>query len=438
MKLGAIHAASVSETSALGVLVAHAGKQHAYRHAASLQQLGLLRAFVTSSYYKPDAFPDRLFGRWSRLDRCLRRRHYEALDSTRILRSWSFELPELLARAAIGGGRLSESLMFHRDAAFDRWVARNWAGTQRLYWGFQGSCLESLRAARRAGSIAVAEFATAHVTAAIKLLSAEQEKHPEWADSISNLHFPDWYRHRLEREPHEADYCIAASDFTRRTLLDAGIADERIKILPLGVDLDSFTFVERKTDGPFRILFVGGVGQRKGIKYLLDAYKRMRSASTELVIAGPIQGSGKALASYQGLYEYVGRLDQGAVRRLMQSCHVLVLPSVFEGFGLVIPEAMATGMPVVASTHSIGPEIIRDGQDGFVLQPDDVEGLATKLTWLAEQRREASEMGRHAATRATQFSWDVHASRLGLLIDQIMNELPTGNGRNDQSIRCNH
>ncbi len=87
----------------------------------------------------------------------------------------------------------------------------------------------------------------------------------------------------------------------------------------------------------------------------------------------------------------------------MQSCHVLVLPSVFEGFGLVIPEAMATGMPVIASTHSIGPEMIREGIDGYVLEPDDVEGLAAKLDYLATHRREAAEMGRQAAQRRRIF-----------------------------------
>ena len=95
-----------------------------------------------------------------------------------------------------------------------------------------------------------------------------------------------------------------------------------------------------------------------------------------------MMGSGKALEQYRGDYDYRGRLDQSGVIEEMRRCHVLVLPSVFEGFGLVIPEAMATGMPVIASTHSIGPEIIRDGEDGFILEPDDVEGLTANSNGL--------------------------------------------------------
>lgn len=401
------------------VLEAHSGKQHAYRHAAALESLGALHKFVTSGYYKPDAFPDRLLS-WSKwFDSRLRRRTLSALPSAKVVRRWRFELPELAARAILGSGPVAERLMMHRDARFDRWLARTWACVADIYWGFQGSCLESLRAARKAGAIAVAEFATAHVTSAIEILAREAERHPEWADTISNFHFPDWYRHRLEQEPHEADYCVVASEFSRKSLLRVGIDADRIKLLPLGVDVDDFSFVPRTTTGPFRILFVGGVGQRKGIKYLLEAYKRMRTSETELVLVGPLIGTGQALARYNGTYTYRGRLDQAAVVREMQSAHVLVLPSVFEGFGLVIPEAMATGMPVIASTHSIGPEIVREGQDGFVLEPDDVEGLAAKLTWLAGHRVGAAEMGREAAERAKAVSWKAHAVRLREILREI-------------------
>jgi glycosyltransferase involved in cell wall biosynthesis len=408
------------------VLVAHAGKQHAYRHALAVQKAGCLTRFVTSGYYCPERFPDRIVACRPTMDALLRRRHLEGLDASRIVRRWGLELPELLGRTMFGNGALTEWLVYLRDARFDRWVARRWAAAGDVYWGFQGSCLESLRAVRAAGKMGVAEFATAHVTLAVRLLAAESEKHPEWADTISNFRFPDWYRRRLEQEPREADFCIAASEFTRKSLLEAGIAAERIKLLPLGADLHEFCPSARSTDGPFRMLFVGGVGQRKGIKYLLEAYRKMRGAGTELVIVGPPMGSGKALERYRGDYTYLGRMDQKGVIEQMHRCHVLVLPSVFEGFGLVVPEAMASGMPVIASTHSIGPEIIRDGEDGFVLEPDDVEGLAAKLDWLAGHRHEACEMGRRASVQAKSLSWERHAERVAELIEEFAGSRTVG------------
>jgi starch synthase len=400
----------------MSVTVSHSGKQHAYRHAMSLQRLGMLRRFVTSTYYKPDCWPDRIATLSSRLDRGLRKRWLEGLDSSLVTRHLSLEVPELFYRNVLKNPKRAEQAMFERDAAFDRWVASRFAFESDVFWGFQGSCLESLKVARAAGKTAVCEFATAHVTAAIRILSEEAEKHPEWAATISNLHFPDWYRERLEQEPHQADVCIAASGFTQRSLEEVGIPPERIQLLPLAADVDQFQFAERRSDGPLKVLFVGGIGQRKGIKYLLQAVEQLNSAQVELSLLGPAPADDRPLKAFSKWYTYLGRTDQAGVVRQMQQADVLVLPSVFEGFGLVIIEAMATGLPVITSTHSCGPEVIREGVDGFVLSPDDVDGLAEKIDWHARNRAETNAMGRAARKRASEFSWLSHELRLRNLV----------------------
>jgi glycosyltransferase involved in cell wall biosynthesis len=419
------------------VRVAHSGRQYVYQHALSVERCGVLDRFITSSYYKPDVFPDRWLAGLHGIDRVLRLRFQEGLPSDKIVRRWRYELPELLARRAFGSGRMSDGCMFHRDARFDRWVARRWIRDCDVYWGFQGSCLESLRAARKTGITAVAEFSTAHVTMAIDVLSQEAKRHPEWASTISNFHFPDWYRERLEQEPHAADVCIVASAYTRCSLEAVGIDSDQIQHLPLGADLGQFRFVRRSAEGPFRILFVGGVGQRKGVKYLLQAFDRMRGAGVELTIAGPLPADMRPLTPYQNRVRLTGRLDPVDIVREMHQAHVLVLPSVFEGFGLVIPEAMATGMPVIASTHSAGPEIIREGQDGFVLEPDDVEGLAEKLELLRADRQRAVEMGVQAAERAREFSWEAHSERVRQILELLATQRNANNHETHERV-LNH
>jgi starch synthase len=404
----------------MSVLVSHSGKQHAYRHALALERRGRLARFLTSAYYKPDRLPDRLVAGWPSVDRVLRRRHQAGLDDR--VRRWPwFELPEVLARAALGNGAVSRHAMYLRDAAFDRWVAATQvrAGAADVFWGFQGSCAASLAAARDAGLHAVVELSTGHVSAAERILAAERERHPEWADSLSNAGFPTWYRRRLEAEPHRADTCVVASTFTRETLEEVGVDARRIRVLPLGADLDAITPTARPASGPFRILFVGGVGQRKGIKYLLDAYGRMRTASTRLTVVGPLIGGGRAFNEYRDRVEYRGRLDPARVYDEMARSHVLVLPSLFEGFGLVIIEAMAAGLPVIASTHSAAPDIITDGEHGYVLEPDDVDGLADRLAVLAADARRITAMGRAAAEHAKDFSWAHHEERLDALCHEI-------------------
>jgi starch synthase len=404
----------------VNVTVSHSGKQHAYQHALSLQQLGRLDRFVTSMYYRRECIPDRLALLIPRLDRALMKRWQNGLDSRKVVRRPSFEAPEIWQRNVRKNRSAGEQAMFRRDAGFDRWVARRYASSSDIFWGFQGSCLESLQAAREAGRLAVCEFATAHVTAAKRILQQEAEKHPEWAGTISNFHFPDWYQTRLEQEPHAADICVAASGFTRDSLLEVGVADERIRMLPLGCDVDQFAFTPRRQNGELKVLFVGGIGQRKGIKYLLQAIERVNSRNVKLQLLGPLPADDTPLKKWSKWFEYLGQTDQQGVVARMQQADVLVLPSVFEGFGLVIVEAMATGMPVITSTHSCGPEVIREGVDGFVLDPDDVEGLASRISWFAEHREHVCEMGAAAHARSQELSWEAHQQRLLTLITDVL------------------
>ncbi len=403
--------------SGADVLVSHSGKQHAYRHALSLHRLGRLAQLVTSSYYKPDRWPDKLIAKSARLNAWLGKRTLAGIPSAKVTRRWRYELPEIVCRSLVGNGPLADRSVLRRDANFDRWVATRFARQCPVFWGFQGSCLESLSAARAAGRVAVLELATAHVTMAERVLREEAERHPEWAATISNFDFPPWYHERLEQEPHRADRCVVASQFTRRSLQEVGIPDERITTLPLGADVELFQFKRRTIEGPLRVLFVGGIGQRKGIKYLLEAIKQLASSNIELVLVGPLPAEASPLDAYRNHFQYHGKLNQAGVVQEMQAADVLVLPSVFEGFGLVIPEAMATGMPVIASTHSAGPEMITEGVDGFIMEPSDVETLASHLDTLAKDRERAVEMGIRAAESARRFSWDTHARRLGEILE---------------------
>lgn len=414
-------------TDRSGILVAHAGKQHAYRVALALQRLGCLSKFVTSGYYKPDRWPDRLARLIPGSHRTLSRRFQAGLDSDRVVRNPRLELPELLARRWKRPPRVVDELVFKRDAKFDRIVARSWADHSEIFWGFQGSCRESLRAAHECRGTAVLELSTVHVTTAVDILRREAERRPEWASTISNLEFPGWYRERLEREPLEADLCIAASEFTRRSLIDAGVADASIEVLPLGADLERFRRCERSYREPkFRILFVGGVGQRKGVADLLEAVRRLDSDSFELVLAGPVVGDGVPLDEYAGLFQRLGRLDQEEIVAEMHRSHVLVLPSILEGFGLVIPEALATGLPVISTTHSAAPEIIRNGIDGFVLEPGDVDSLASCLEAMHADREGCREMSQQAAERAREFTWDAYQVRLAQLVARRWPQLLAG------------
>jgi len=401
------------------VILSHSGKQHAYKVALALQNINRLAYFITSSYFCPDRFPDFLLKKLVFLRKFLEKRFEDNLHTAKVKRFIFFEFPELILRALTGNSKFASKAVYIRDTLFDKFIAGTQIKNCNIFWGFQGSCLESLKIANQKGIVSVVELSTAHIKTALDILSEEARVHPDWADSISNLYFPEWYINRLKDEPLIADYCIAASNFTINTLADSGISPNKILYLPLGVDIERFKFVKRQEKSYLQLLFVGGVGQRKGIKYLLEALKKINSINVKLKIVGPIMGSGKAMRKYSQYFEYLGIKSQDEIIRIMHESDCLVLPSLFEGFGLVILEAMATGMPVIASYNSAGPDIVREGIDGFIIRHNDIDSLVEKISLLASSKNIVLEMGENAAQRANDFSWHMYAIRVSKILNKI-------------------
>jgi glycosyltransferase involved in cell wall biosynthesis len=97
-----------------------------------------------------------------------------------------------------------------------------------------------------------------------------------------------------------------------------------------------------------------------------------------------------------------------------------VFPSLAEGFGHVLLEAMACGLPVLSTTHTAAPDLITNGEDGFVVAPRDAELLARNIEWALEHRTELRRMGRAARAKAEQFTWARFRASVGTEVDRFL------------------
>lgn len=290
-----------------------------------------------------------------------------------------------------------------------------------VFWGFQGSCHQSLKAAKDSGKLAVCELATAHVVQARKILSEEARIQPEWADSIDNLYFPPAYEKRLEEEPHRADRIISASDFTTQTLIDSGIPEHKIQKLSLGFESAHIPYSEDPrgfASRPLRLLYAGTITQRKGVSYLLEAAQNWAGkGDVELHMIGGIQGSGEAFARQRQLCHYHPPVSQAQLFQMYTEYDALVLPTIFEGFGLVVVEAMAAGLPVIATRHSMAPDVVEDGKNGWIIPIRDANAIRKCVEELRGLDDDAyRQMRQQARQAALRFSWDAYAENLGGLI----------------------
>lgn len=230
----------------------------------------------------------------------------------------------------------------------------------------------------------------------------------------------------LQREPRRfsellrnGDLFLPVSRDFRQRLIEAGAPPERVVVHRSGIDLRRFPFNPRPPrETGARLLFVGRLTEKKGVVYLLEALARLIASGRELELniigSGPLQDALRAKSRDLGLDQHVhfdGALSHDEVVAALERSHALVAPSVTaadgdqEGIPNVLKEAMACGLPVVATHHSGIPELVEDGVTGFLAPERDVVALADRIAWLLDDPSRRLELGM-AARRRVEREYD--------------------------------
>jgi glycosyltransferase involved in cell wall biosynthesis len=150
-------------------------------------------------------------------------------------------------------------------------------------------------------------------------------------------------------------------------------------------------------------LFAGGITQRKGISYLLAAWARIRRPGWRLQLLGPLPASSGPLLPMLDQVELLGRVSHTEMPARMATADVFVFPSLFEGSAVVTYEALACGLPSVVTAQA--GSVVRDGIDGFVVAPRDVDDLARRMEQLGNAPELRARMSAAARKRALEFDW---------------------------------
>lgn len=400
------------------VILSHSGKQHSYQVAKALNNLRYLEKFYTSSYIKNKHIQDYLIKKnntyWTR-------RFLEGLDGDIINSNWQYEVNEILLRKFMGKNKYSHRAVLQRDIAFDKDIARKLEIHKAdIFWGFQGSCLESLKSANTMGLRTICEQTAPYYQAVKDIIQEERHISPEWQDSMEDINFPLEYERRLIEEPETAKKIIVASEFSRMTFNNSGIENEKIIKLHLGCDISKIPFKDTSVDygdRPLKLLYVGRISQSKGIKYLLEAMLRFQKSEVTLDIIGHLIGSGNALKDYKNTYRRLSPLSQEELFRAYGDYDALVLPTLYDGFGLVLIEAMAAGLPVIATKNSFGPELITEGKNGFIVPISDAKAIEKSISKLMNSSKEEYRIMRmNARETAEKFTWKAYQDQLSNLL----------------------
>ena len=293
-------------------------------------------------------------------------------------------------------------------------VAKRAGDDWSMAYGFTSASQELFERARAIGATTCLDHSTAPRRYEMEMVKEEAERFPGWQEDNGLDSLIDDYSERQRQERKLADVIICASTFARNAVAGEMVDTRRVKVVPLGIDLARHSIPDRRhrRHGELRVLFVGNEGLRKGVGYLSKSMSLLNSNSITTRVIGDLAISQKGLAELRRYMKVLGQVPREEAAIHFAWADVLVLPSISDTFGLVVLEAMAAGLPVIASTHTCGPDIIREGTDGYVVPIRDPEAIANCLDRLAGDSDRLEAMSRNAIQRASDFTLERYRDRL--------------------------
>ncbi len=392
-------------------VVVFAGARDRYQVPWALNEAGLLEALVTDAYWPADRnWLTRTVGvvsaRGGAPPRWARTRYCSGLSSDRVRISGG-ALAALLAMRAVP----HQALQIHKDRCLGGLARATALRREAALLAYSYYAYAAFQASEPRPRLRFLFQVHPHPRSVRAILAEELERVPAARASLMaepDLGLPENRFQELADEPHLANGWVVASSYTRRSLIENGLPAGQIHVVPYGVDSAVRDRYRRPpTDaGPLRAIFVGSLIQRKGLTYLLDAVRALKTRHLRLTLCGRGFVDDALLRQYADVDPDVRlNLPSSDLFRRIQESDVFVFPSLVEGFGHVILEAMACGLPVITTSHTCAPDVMQEGVHGFIVPIRDSDAIAERLAWGLDHRADLAAMGEAAAAQAGLFTW---------------------------------
>jgi starch synthase len=406
------------------IILSHpTGNQNVRQAALALVEADLLREFWTCINWKSHAL-DRLLPKNIRQE--LRRRSFpdqlQSFIKTQPWREWGRLIS---GRLRITPATTDETGVFSMDAvyrALDRRIAKqveDGRGVKAVY-AFDGGALESFRAAKRAGAKCIYEQPIVYWRKVQALQREEAALQPQWASTLLALRDREETLARKEAELELADVIVTASSFARASLGERPELEAKARTILYGAPPISEEETPNKRPGEkLRVLFVGALTQAKGLGYLLEAVAPRRSR-VALTLIGHRVSAEVPTAAMLDSHRWISSLPRPQLLAEMARHDVLAFPSLHEGFGLVILEAMAHGACVIATPNTGGADVIDHGTDGLVVPIRSAEAIGAAFDSLLKEPERLAAMKEAARAKAKALTWEVYRSRIAALAREVI------------------
>lgn len=417
------------QTDIKKILISHPTGNEFFRHASS----GLVKEDMLQGFYTAVAvFEGNLWHKVSEIPSFsdFKRRSYDRLLEP-ISHTKPFRELGRLAAQKLKLTRLTthESGFFSVDHVYqdmDHFVSRRLKravqeGLSGIY-AYEDGAYSQFQKAKKYNIPCIYDLPIGYWRAMRSMLAADIDANPAWASTHINFLDTDLKLNRKDEELKLADHIIVASSFTANTLSYFPGKLAPIHVIPYGfppaVDVRDYPSTARRK---LKVLFVGHLSQRKGIGHLFESVEGL-SAHVDLTVVGL-----KAVENCQALnqalskHKWIPSLPHRQILDLMREHDVLVFPSLFEGFGMVITEAMSQGTPVITTERTAGPDIIQDGENGWLIPAGSTEALKTVLDEILSKPTLLADVGAKALETARLRTWSSYSSEVVSTVHKIIN-----------------
>lgn len=223
------------------------------------------------------------------------------------------------------------------------------------------------------------------------------------------------------REIYEADYFLVPSEFVKESLVDLNVKEDRIIYLSHGVDIEMFKPCHKSYNlkRKLRFLFVGRVEAAKGIYYILESFRQLENYNIELIVVGDLMDQREKFEKYTKNAVFWGLRRRDEMPEIYNDADVFILSSLWEGSSLSMLEALASGLPVIASKYSSAPEVIKDYKEGFVIDPKNIAQMKEKIVWFVNNYELISKMSKEARETAEKYTWEKYGEQISKITKTI-------------------
>ncbi len=289
-------------------------------------------------------------------------------------------------------------------------------------YAYEDGAASSFQASKIKGLKCLYDLPIGYWRSARKFLAMEREHRPEWASTLTGFLDSDTKLARKDEELRLADHIFVASSFTAETLKEYPGKLAPVSIIPYGFpDINPGKTYNMDQNTPLKLLFIGGLSQRKGIANIFEAVQGFGRHVELTVVGHKTANDCPALDAALSKHTWIPSLPHSGILKLMREQDILIFPSLFEGFGLVITEAMSQGTPVITTDRTAGPDLIEHGRNGWLIEAGSTKAIQELLEKLIPDRKQVETVGKAALETAGKRPWDRYGMELSDAIKGLIN-----------------